>query len=45
MLLSTVPDISDICQSDIDSALDKGFKEALPNLKGDRHGLIDRIIN
>ena len=35
VLLSTVPEIPDICQSDIDSALDKGFIEALPNLKGD----------
>ena len=26
--------IPDICQSDIDSSLDKGFVEALPNLKG-----------
>ena len=35
VLLPTVPEIPDICQSDIDSALDKGFIEALPNLKGD----------
>ena len=44
MLLSTVPDISDICQSDIDSALDKGFKEALPNLKGDMALSIESLI-
>ena len=35
VLLSTVPEIPDICQSDIDSALDKSFIEALPNLKRD----------
>ena len=35
MLLPTVPEIPGICQSDIDSAIDKGFIEALTNLKGD----------
>ena len=35
VLLPTVPKIPYICQSEIDSALDKGFIEALPNLKGD----------
>ena len=35
MLLPTVPEIPDICQSDIDLALDKGFIEVLSILKRD----------
>ena len=35
MLLLTVPEIPDICQSDIDLALDKGFIEVLSILKRD----------
>ena len=33
VLLPTVPEIPDICQSDIDLALDKGFIEVLSILK------------
>ena len=43
-LLPTVPEIPDICQSDIDSALDKGFIETLPNLKGDMALWIESLI-
>ena len=35
VLLPTVPEIPDMCQSDIDSALDECFIQALPNLIGD----------
>ena len=35
VLLPTVPEIPDMCHSDIGSALDKGFIEPLSNLKGD----------
>ena len=44
VLLPTVPEIPDICQSKIDSALDKGFIEALPNLKGDMALWIESLI-
>ena len=44
MLLPTVPDIPDICQSDIDSALDECFIEALPNLIGDIALWIESLI-
>ena len=44
VLLPTVSEIPDICQSDTDSALDKGFIEALPNLKGDMALWIESLI-
>ena len=44
VLLPTVPEILDVCQSDIDSALDKGFLEALPNRKGDIGLWIESLI-
>ena len=44
VLLPTVPEIPDICQSDIDSAFDKGFIEALPNLKEDMALWIESLI-
>ena len=52
MLLPTVPENPDVCQSDIDSALDKGFIEVLQNPKGDMAlwieslmGMINILIN
>ena len=43
-VLPTVPEIPDICQSDIDSAFDKGFIEALPNLKENMALWIESLI-
>ena len=42
--LPTVPEIPNICQSDIDSALDECFIEVLPNLIGDIALWIEPLI-
>ena len=44
VLLPTVPEIPDMFQSEIGSALDKGFIEALSNLKGDMTLWIESLI-
>ena len=44
VLLPTVPEIPNICQSDIDSALDECFIEVLPNLIGDIALWIEPLI-